>query len=329
MSEEDESDFEFEEEQEEEDPIGKYLGQRNHLKERHGKGWAILPNHDQYDGDYKHGIRHGQGLYVFRNGARYLGRYRCGKRYGQGIFYYPDGSVYEGQWRKNLKHGFGTYTYPNGDVYRGNWHKNLRHGVGVYNYKHVCATFKGTWKQGVRVGPVEIHYPKHKYHGYWDWYLPQGPGVFTFDCKYMLNGYYKSDEVAKLTSGLGEEGEYENYLEGEYENEHEEINPRLKFLLIPPSIWNSQYMQYYDFSKLPQQPIPLAISDSEDSPCDLSESEKAESHYSIHEENEEEGELEKFPTPEESCDMDLNKEQPLTKPPEKPDDDKDALIFIC
>lgn len=144
----------------------------------------------------------------------------------------------------------------------------------------------------------------------------------------MLSGYYKSDEVAKLTAGLGEEGEYENYLEGEYENEQEEVNPRLKFLLIPPSVWYSQHMQYYDFSKLPQQPIPLAISDSEDSPCDLSDSEKEESHYSIHEENEEEVELEKFPTPEESCDMDLNKEQPEPQR-EKPDDDKDALVFIC
>lgn len=222
-----------------------------------------------------------------------------------------------------MKHGFGTYTYANGDIYRGNWHKNLRHGVGTYFYKHVAATFKGTWKQGVRVGPVEIHYPKHKYHGYWDWYLPQGPGVFSFDCKYILNGFYKSDEVSKMSPSLGEEGEFE----GEYEFENEELNPRLKFLLIPPSVWNSQTMHYYDFSKLPQQPVPLAISDSEDSPCDLSDSEKEESHYSYHEENEEEVEMEKLPTPEESCDMDFNKESG-PKPPEE-DDDKDALIFIC
>lgn len=57
----------------------KYFGDRNALSERHGNGWAILPNGDQYDGQYRHGQRHGEGLYVFKNGARYLGHYRCSK----------------------------------------------------------------------------------------------------------------------------------------------------------------------------------------------------------------------------------------------------------
>lgn len=43
--------------------------------ERHGEGWAVLPNGDFYQGCYFQGMRNGKGLYVFKNGARYEGVY--------------------------------------------------------------------------------------------------------------------------------------------------------------------------------------------------------------------------------------------------------------
>lgn len=55
-----------------------YIGGRNSKGERNGRGWAILPNGDQYDGQYRKGQRHGIGLYVFKDGSRYYGQYRCG-----------------------------------------------------------------------------------------------------------------------------------------------------------------------------------------------------------------------------------------------------------
>ena len=37
-----------------------YEGERNEKDERHGKGRAVLPNGDIYDGQYENGKRHGQ-----------------------------------------------------------------------------------------------------------------------------------------------------------------------------------------------------------------------------------------------------------------------------
>ena len=42
---------------------------------RHGRGKAILPNGDAYEGEYQHGMRHGKGTYRFKNGARYNGEH--------------------------------------------------------------------------------------------------------------------------------------------------------------------------------------------------------------------------------------------------------------
>ncbi|VVC95618.1 unnamed protein product [Leptidea sinapis] len=53
------------------DTIGIYVGGRNAAGDRHGEGWAILPNKDFYQGCYCRGMRSGKGLYVFKNGARY------------------------------------------------------------------------------------------------------------------------------------------------------------------------------------------------------------------------------------------------------------------
>ncbi|XP_013111103.2 radial spoke head 1 homolog [Stomoxys calcitrans] len=257
-----------EEEEEEKIDIGLYIGGRNSQGERDGKGWAILPNGDQYDGQYKRGKRHGFGLYVFPNGARYYGQYRCGHRSGRGIFIYPDGSYYEGCWRKNLKHGKGRYCYANGDCYCGSWYHGLRHGIGIYTMNNASsgpscgvANFKGTWRQGVRVGPFQLSFG-HEYkcttlHGTWDNKYPQGPAVFSFDERLLLMGYFQSASRAK-SSALEETVDEENSREtldlwsnGE------------------PSMWYAQKMCRYDYALLPQEPVPLPVSDSDISVCSL------------------------------------------------------------
>ena len=45
--------------------IGTYEGHRNEKYERHGFGHALLPNGDEYEGEYVNGKRHGWGKYVF------------------------------------------------------------------------------------------------------------------------------------------------------------------------------------------------------------------------------------------------------------------------
>ena len=45
--------------------LGKYSGERNEKEERHGQGQAVLPNGDEYEGEYHNGERHGFGKYTF------------------------------------------------------------------------------------------------------------------------------------------------------------------------------------------------------------------------------------------------------------------------
>ena len=48
--------------------LGTYEGDRNENEERHGFGRAMLPNGDEYEGEYHKGKRHGSGIYTFANG---------------------------------------------------------------------------------------------------------------------------------------------------------------------------------------------------------------------------------------------------------------------
>lgn len=45
--------------------LGTYEGERNENEERHGFGQTLLPNGDEYEGEYQNGKRHGTGKYSF------------------------------------------------------------------------------------------------------------------------------------------------------------------------------------------------------------------------------------------------------------------------
>lgn len=187
------------------------------------------------------------------------------------MFIYPDGSMYEGCWRKNIQHGKGRYKYANGDCYMGNWYRGLRHGIGIYCYNSGdCRElrFNGTWRMGFRVGPFQIFFGNEDHstilHGNWDNDYPQGPAVFSFDKRYMLMGYFQTPgmvcNIKKSVEGDAEEAG------GEIEAErHESV-----FVDVLPSQWLAQHICCYDYSQLPQEPVPLPLSDSEVSICSLS-----------------------------------------------------------
>ncbi|KAH8319185.1 hypothetical protein KR067_012907 [Drosophila pandora] len=310
-----EEDLSAPEEEDEGPNIGLYLGGRNAAGQRHGRGWAILPNGDQYDGNYRKGRRHGIGLYVFRDGSRYYGQYRCGKRCGRGIFIYPDGSVYEGNWRKHLKHGKGRYNYDNGDTYSGDWFKGQRHGVGIYTFNSgtdgccLSVRLKSTWNTNVRSGPFELYIGNDDkctiLHGTWDTLYPTGPSVFSFNNRYMLLGYFlPANYNFKTIGNYDDMAEHEDYEERLGEEEDDNGKPN------GPTLWFAQEIAVYDYSLLPQEPVPLAISDSDLSVCSLStvpsiRSEERVSWYGEGEEaeGEEGGEMECFPC---ECEYDLS-----------------------
>lgn len=181
--------------------VGLYIGTRNKLHERHGNGWAHLSNGDIYKGSYSNGLRHGYGLYVFKTGERYIGNYRHGLKYGMGTFYYGDGTTYTGEWKSNKRHGHGRYTYTNGDCYEGIWCKGQRHGLGFYIFCPAIngfSKFWGTWVHGVACGPCEIITDNYRLICVWNEEMmgPIGPAVFTFECKWMVIGYFQEVEDA-------------------------------------------------------------------------------------------------------------------------------------
>lgn len=175
-----------------------------------------------------------------------MGEWRCGLKVGVGKFYYPDGTSYSGQWKKDFRHGNGIYTYQNGDTYEGAWYKGQRHGVGTYKFAEADCTFVGTWKHGKRMGPAEVVFDQHRFHCTWYGEQPQGPAAYSFACKTMALGYMT------------------NAPDSSKENVEEPKTDPIA------ALWHIQNIMTYDYSKLPPEPMPLAVSDSEDDDCMLS-----------------------------------------------------------
>ena len=77
-----------------------------------GKGKAIFPNMDTYEGEYKGGKRNGSGAYAFADGkAKYVGEYKDSLKHGKGAFTYASGAAYDGEWLANKYEGLGTYKW--------------------------------------------------------------------------------------------------------------------------------------------------------------------------------------------------------------------------
>ena len=71
---------------------GRYSGERNDGKLRHGKGRLDWPNGDFYEGEFKDGLRSGHGVYSCKGGKHtYEGGWRLGKRHGEGEENWPNG----------------------------------------------------------------------------------------------------------------------------------------------------------------------------------------------------------------------------------------------
>ncbi|XP_068930898.1 radial spoke head 1 homolog [Petaurus breviceps papuanus] len=192
-------------EEERENYLGEYEGDRNEAGERHGKGKAILPNGDIYDGQYEFGKRHGQGTYRFKSGARYIGEYQQNKKHGQGLFIYPDGSKYEGNWADDQRHGHGVYYYINNDTYTGEWFAHQRQGQGTYLYAETGSQYVGTWINGQQEGSGEFIHLNHRYQGKFVNKNPMGPGRYIFDIGCEQHGEYKLADMERVEEEEEEE----------------------------------------------------------------------------------------------------------------------------
>ncbi|XP_062551283.1 radial spoke head 1 homolog [Armigeres subalbatus] len=225
--------------------IQKYNGPKNSRFEPHGEGRAKFVTGGRYEGNFRKGFLHGKGRLVLQDCHRYEGWWRKGLKHGMGRMHYPDCSFYEGEFRKDQRYGVGKYKYPNGAVYEGNWFKNQRHGVGCYMFSRGDVTLKSAWIEGIARGPAEVIFEDCRYHGYWDEDNPRGPGCFSFDAKVMIKGKY-----------------YVNQREG---CESKEL------------VWQPLLIEKYEYSKLPLEPLPFPIDESDISEVSSSEDEDCNS----------------------------------------------------
>lgn len=165
--------------------LGKYEGERDEHRERHGHGKNTFPNKDVYVGDYLHGKRQGTGKYFYKAAAdkiaKYDGEFVDFKKCGQGTMYYPDGAIYKGMFAEGKRHGQGVYTYPNGDTYSGAWVNGMKHGPGTYNFKDTRCVYVGVWKQNQIVRGVFKHPDgTTSYRGQFERQRPNNEGVYVF-----------------------------------------------------------------------------------------------------------------------------------------------------
>lgn len=135
-------------------------------------------------------------------------------------------------------------------------------------------SFKGTWRKGVRVGPFQLTYGNEEkcttLHGNWDNLYPQGPAVFSFDNRYLLMGYFQTPgREAWLTLKSNKKYNIDDN-EGMEENLDETHDKSQDVWADEPSLWFAQDICNYEYGLLPQEPVPLPLSDSEVSVCSLS-----------------------------------------------------------
>lgn len=186
--------------------------------------------------------------------------------------------------------------------------------MGIYSFKSstdaccLSVRLKSTWNSNMRMGPFELYIGNDDkctvLHGTWDSLYPMGPAVFSFNNRYMLVGYFLPADYN--FKAVGDEGEQDE-LDERFDEDEEGTGSTAP---MAPTLWFAQDIAVYDFSVLPQEPVPLAISDSELSVCSLSTmpsigSEEKISWYGEGEEaeGEEGGEMECFPC---ECEYDLS-----------------------
>merc|ERR1711871_1666983 len=155
---------------------------------QHGKGKAVYPNGDEYEGEYQEGKRHGQGVYKW---VKMVVDEETGESKAavddecKPVFQ----STYTGQYAANLKDGEGVFEYPNGDIYSGEWRFGTKHGRGTFIHAESNARLVGTYVDGKFVKGKWVMADATYTGGYKD-NKPFGPGQFVFKTGNRQNGEY-------------------------------------------------------------------------------------------------------------------------------------------
>ena len=87
---------------------------------------------EEYQGEYRDGIRDGQGVFHYSNGDSYSGTWLGGHKSGAGTYYYAnDGGTLVGDWAGG-KLIIGKWTLPDGRCFEGAFDENVPTGTGTW-----------------------------------------------------------------------------------------------------------------------------------------------------------------------------------------------------
>eukprot|EP01084_Bolivina_argentea_P119534 211914_1 len=171
---------------------GKYEGDLNDKRQRHGKGKCTYNDGNIYEGEWKHDEYHGKGKHIWGNGDIYEGDWDNGDMHGKGTKTEADGDIYVGDFEHDKYHGKGKLTYDNGTIYDGYFEHDEYHGKGKLTLTN-GHTQDGDWKNG--------DFQK---------------GKETFDNGRIYEGEYKNSERHGMGKWINDEGNVE--YEGEFKN---------------------------------------------------------------------------------------------------------------
>lgn len=155
-----------------------YVGERNSLLQKHGKGRTVDEHGDIYEGEYVASKRQGRGKMIWSNGDVYEGEWSHNVLHGYGRLVYADGEVYEGHWKDELRHGKGKVINTDGSEYEGDFLEGSMTGHGTYllaDHSH----YEGDVVDGVREGYGVLIYPNlDVYRGQFSRGNLHGKGVY-------------------------------------------------------------------------------------------------------------------------------------------------------
>lgn len=138
-------------------------------------------------------------------------------------------------------------------MYKGNWFEGKKHGLGDYIYAQ-GTVLHGTWVDGICHGPAEVITEGPRLHGLYQEGRLVGPTVFSFDRKYMAVGYMAEVDSKKRKTRVFGADEFE-----ELSKAKDEARPQTE--------WLARETKLFQFSELPQEPIPLPVKDSSEMIC--------------------------------------------------------------
>ena len=221
--------------------LGIHAGVRDEFNQRAGKGMALYPSGDTYDGEFFEGKKNGRGVYVFTSlgmsdidkavekerlakketessedfVTRISQTLKVGKIIVEGTLEYGALPCYHGEYLHGLRNGDGIMKNRDGSFYKGQWKNNKRNGQGIYYYVN-GDVFSGMWVDGLRhgFGTYAFEGGQGEYKGEW------AKGLFlegqwrmcddnTYEGRFEKN--YPSDECGTVhfpKSGLCQKGVY-------------------------------------------------------------------------------------------------------------------------